>query len=217
MYFICIFYSCQPRGVALYLGVIVPFIIITLLSWSMLIYTIIVLLKKKPKLILKVQLISPLITSLLFTFGWIFVLPQVNSSNQTANILEGLFWFTGGVLGFYVFLLYCIASSNVRAIWHQILCHSKPQRVHEDEVSLEMVVTKDIHEEEQEKEIATEKDEQINVVMTNKEIVTDKNMDEQEKEIAAEKDEEIDVIKIEKEIVTEDVDVDNVAHEESNI
>ena len=201
----------------------------------MLIYTIIVLLKKKPKLILKVQLISPLITSLLFTFGWIFVLPQVNSSNQTANVLEGLFWFTGGVLGFYVFLLYCIASSNVRAIWHQILCHSKPQRVHEDEVSLEMVVTKDIHEEEEEKEIATEKDEQIDVVMMEnesvtekneeidvvmikKEIVTEKDMDEQEKEIAAEKDEEIDVIKIEKEIVTEkDEDVDNVAHEESNI
>ena len=47
MYFICIFYSCQPRGVPLYLGVIVPFIIITLLSWTMLIYIIIGLLKKK--------------------------------------------------------------------------------------------------------------------------------------------------------------------------
>ena len=102
-------YRCRPRGTPFYLGVVVPFTISTIVSWVLLALG---LLKARDEILHWVQLMS---TSGLFTLGWVFALAVGEVVIVTAAVMELIFAITGGMLGLYMFLLYCIAFSPVRS------------------------------------------------------------------------------------------------------
>ena len=47
------------------------------------------------------------------------VLAKANASAPVAAVLEAIFLISGAPLGFYVFLICALASSDVRAIWQK--------------------------------------------------------------------------------------------------
>ena len=108
-------HSCRPREAPFYLGLIIPFTISMLLSWVLLI---IVLIKNKT---ITIQWIQLLIVSCVFSFGWIFALAVGEVVPISAATLQIIFILTGGLLGLYVFVLYCIGFSPVR----RYLCRMK--------------------------------------------------------------------------------------------
>ena len=107
--------SCRPRGVPFYLGLIAPFIGAMVLSWSLLL---IALLKGKMDILHGFQI---LVVSGFFSFGWIFALAVGEVIALSAAVLQIVFCLFGGLLGFYIFVLYCVAFSPVR----RLLCRKK--------------------------------------------------------------------------------------------
>lgn len=112
-------YRCTPHGVPLYVGVVLPFVASSIASGVLLLGTSILLVCVSLKSILSRDFLANLILYLLFTIGWSAVLSKANASPSAAAALEVFFLLTGGLLGFYTFILYVVASNDVRNIWRQ--------------------------------------------------------------------------------------------------
>lgn len=62
------------------------------------------------------QWIQLVVVSMLFSIGWTFALAVGEVVPLSAATLQILFCMTGGLLGLYVFVLYCIGVSTVRGL-----------------------------------------------------------------------------------------------------
>jgi hypothetical protein len=53
-----------------------------------------------------------------YSLGSVLLIAKATiESDIAAAVLEGLFLSTGGLVGFYAFIMYCLANEDVRNIW----------------------------------------------------------------------------------------------------
>lgn len=112
-------FSCRSHDLPFYLGIIIPFLICTTATAVILGITFILLVRVSVQSVFSVKFLGPLATTVLFTLGSSFALAKANASASVATGMELLFLLTGGLLGFYLFLFYCIASSDIRRAWKE--------------------------------------------------------------------------------------------------
>lgn len=112
-------FSCRSRDLPFYLGIVVPFLVCTTATTVILGITFVLLVRVSLQSVFSVKFLGPLATAVLFTLGSTFTLAKANASASAATGMELLFLLTGGLLGFYVFLFYCIASSDIRKVWKE--------------------------------------------------------------------------------------------------
>lgn len=106
--------SCLPREGAFYIGVVVPFTVAICLSLCTVMMSCYLSYKMSTQLNRRhwTQLVM---VSIIFTIGWIFGLAEADASSAlTAAVLELIYSITFGLLGVYVFTLYCIVPPNIR-------------------------------------------------------------------------------------------------------
>ena len=111
--------SCHPVEIPFYIGILVPFAVLTLLNCIQQLVIAVTLRQKVKNSQAWLHFLQSCLVSLLFAVGWIFGLAMARLSGIAADILDALFIATGGLLGLYVFVLYCVISPIVRKVWKE--------------------------------------------------------------------------------------------------
>ena len=116
MYFFS-FYSCLPSELPFYIGIVALFILLWIISGIFLIIITIILFRVSLK---NYQYLSTLAVYTICSIAAVFLLAKANvDSPVAAAILELLFLLSGGFLGLYMFVVYCLLSEDVKVIWER--------------------------------------------------------------------------------------------------
>ena len=67
----------------------------------------------------RTHLLTSMAFNAIFTLGWGVGLAKLQTTGAAAAVLEAIFAATGGLMGLYVVLIYCVAVTNVRNYWKQ--------------------------------------------------------------------------------------------------
>ena len=102
-----------------YIGILVPFVVLTLLNFIQQITIVITMKQKLKNSQARLHFLQSCIVSSLFAVGWIFGLAMTGLSGIAADVLGALFIAIGGLLGLYVFLIYYVISPLVRKVWKE--------------------------------------------------------------------------------------------------
>lgn len=113
-----LFCSCRPINIPFYIGLVGPFAVVVLSNGVMLIafYFLIPNLSKSQE---KIHYIQSCLLSLLFGIGWTFGLAGISLKDIGADIITSIFCITGGLLGVYAFIIFCVLSPVVRSVWKE--------------------------------------------------------------------------------------------------
>ena len=127
--------SCRVDGPAYYVGMIVPFLIIYLFNWGVFILTITTLIREgyrkksfhggvdpSTSRFVRQQLISAITLSTLLGIGWgigLFATGDIynNSDDTIRHVIDAIFVCVTAFHGFFVLIMHCLRSKDVRKIW----------------------------------------------------------------------------------------------------
>ncbi|XP_019850052.1 PREDICTED: hemicentin-1-like isoform X1 [Amphimedon queenslandica] len=126
---------CRAFKAPFYIGVVVPFSIIYIFNWIVFVIIIVSLLRKnfssklkelkkakkdKSKSFFKQQLIIAITLSILFGLGWglgLLVTQEIYSNKTVRDLFAALFVLLTAFHGFFIFIMHCLRSKDVRKVW----------------------------------------------------------------------------------------------------
>ena len=111
--------SCRPVEIPFYVGMLAPFVLLVLLNCVQLLAITITLRKTLMKSQARLHFLQSCLVLFLFAVGWALGLAMTGLSGVAADALGICFIVVGGLLGLYVFLIYCVVSPIVRNIWKE--------------------------------------------------------------------------------------------------
>ena len=128
-------FSCRAFKAPFYIGVVVPFSIIYIFNWIVFVIIIVSLLRKnfssklkelkkakkdKSKSFFRQQLIIAVTLSILFGLGWglgLLVTQEIYTSKTVRDLFAALFVILTAFHGFFIFIMHCLRSKDVRSVW----------------------------------------------------------------------------------------------------
>ena len=122
--------SCRPIGVPFYVGMAVPFILAMIGSWILLIAVTIAVRQTVKNSQQWIPFLQSSSVSVLYGVGWSLGLAMTGVTGTAATVLGVFFIATGGLLGVYVFLIYCVLSPTVRNVWRGWFCRNVTDQEH---------------------------------------------------------------------------------------
>ena len=100
----------------------VPFVVAMTGSWILLIAVTIAVRQTVRNSQQWIPFLQSSSVSILYGVGWSFGLAMTGVTGTAATVLGVFFIVTGGLLGVYVFLIYCVLSPTVRTVWRGWFC-----------------------------------------------------------------------------------------------
>ena len=130
-------FSCRAFNAPFYIGVVIPFLIIYLLNWTIFVIIIGSLLHKNfssklkdiktnkdmmSKSFMKQQLIIAITLSILFGLGWglgLFVTEDIYTNKTVRDLFASLFVIFTAFHGLFIFIMHCLRSKDARNVWNK--------------------------------------------------------------------------------------------------
>ena len=136
--------SCRAFGFPFYIGMAAPFLIIYSFNW--IIFGIILFSfiwrkissaarktnQQKKSTIIKKQLGISIILLVFFGLGWgigLLATQDIHKSEVVQNTIAGLFVIITAFHGFFIFIMRCLRSREVRTTWQKLLCCAKIRKL----------------------------------------------------------------------------------------